>query len=226
MTRLNNYIKEAIKLQDREARRILMSGMDELLDIFEKRNWELNTPLLGAFLNVVYGPRHNIQFVLATPNQDETKKYNYDMVSAGQTLLDGKMIVYLSNNAGKIFTDTMKDEEGDKREAFVKGPFMDELLDVLQHELVHREQWKRAGKFWIPHRYKGKNIPVRRYLSAPQEIEAWAHDAALVFLKDEEPEEIKVYKEQFGNKHPVFKRFMKKFHKFIRELEKRKHEKR
>jgi hypothetical protein len=226
MTQLYNFLKEAIKLQDREARSILMSGMDELLDIFEKNNWELRTPLLGAFLNVVYKSRHNIQFILASPDQDETRKWDYDLVSAGQTLLDGKILVYISNKAGKIFTDTMKDEEGDKREVFVNGPFMDELLDVLQHELVHREQWKRAGKFWIPKKYKGKNIPIRRYLSAPQEIEAWAHDAALAFLKKDDPEEIGIYKEQFGTKHPVFKRFMKKFYKFIGELKARKHEKR
>ena len=221
MTRLNKHLVEAIKLQDRAARRLAMSEIDKIVDIFTKHNWDMPTALLGALLNVIY-KNHRVSFTLATPGQDEDKKPDFDYVAAGQTLVDGSILVYLSNNAGDLLSKAMKGVEN-PRGVFEKGQFSKELIDVFSHELVHREQWKRAGEKWLKRAKKGKTISVPRYLSSKVEMTAWAHDAALSFIDgNDSPEEITIYKEFFGIKHPVFKRFMKKFTEFITQFKERK----
>jgi hypothetical protein len=221
MSRLNNYIREAIRLQDRAARRLAMSEIDKMIDFFTKHDWDMPTALLGALLNVMY-KNHRVSFTLATPGRDEDKKPDFDYIAAGQTLVDGSILVYLSNNAGELLSKAMKGVEN-PRGVFEKGQFFKELIDVFSHELVHREQWKRAGEKWLKRVQKGKTISVPKYLSAKVELTAWAHDAALAFIDgDNNPNEITIYKEFFGIKHPIFKRFMKKFADFITQFKERK----
>ena len=195
MTRLNKFVVEAIRLQDRAARRLAMAEIDKVVDFFSKKDWDMETALLGALLNVAYR-KHGVTFSLASPDQDAYRREDFDYVTAGQTLVDGTIVVYVSDQAGKVLASDMKDKEN-AREAFEKGQFFKELISVFSHELVHREQ---------------------------VEMTAWAHDAALEFVnnKVDHPNEIQVYKDFFGVKHPVFKRFMKKFSEFITQFKERK----
>lgn len=221
MTRLNKFIVEAIRLQDRAARRLAMAEIDKIVDFFGKKNWDMETALLGALLNVIFR-KHGVTFTLASPDQDAYRREDFDYVTAGQTLVDGTIVVYVSDQAGKVLAQDMKDKEND-REAFEKGQFFKEIVSVFSHELVHREQWKRAGEKWIKRAEKGKIVSIPKYLSSKVEMTAWAHDAALEFIEgNDNPNEIQVYKEFFGLKHPVFKRFMKRFAGFITQFKERK----
>jgi hypothetical protein len=221
MTRLNNYIAEAIRLQDRAARRLAMSEIDKMVDFFSKKDWNMKTALLGALLNVIYR-KHGVTFTLSSPDLDAYKREDFEYITAGQTLVDGTIVVYVSDKAGKVLAKDMKDKEN-TREAFEKGQFFKEMVSVFSHELVHREQWKRAGEKWIKRAEKGKIVSVPKYLSSKVEMTAWAHDAALEFIDGEDnPNEIGIYKDFFGVKHPVFKRFMKKFADFITQFKERK----
>jgi hypothetical protein len=220
MARLKRYIEEAIRLQDRAARRMAMAEIDKAVDFFSKKNWDMPTELLGALLNIIY-KKHGVTFTLASPEEDAYSREDFNYVTAGQTLVDGTIRVFVSGRAGKVLAQDMKDKEND-RAAFENSQFFKELISVLSHELVHREQWKRAGEKWIRKAEKGKIVSIPKYLSSKVEMTAWAHDAALSFIGGEDkPNEIQIYKEFFGIKHPVFKRFMKRFYGFIKEFQKR-----
>ena len=221
MSRLNKHLTEAIRLQDRAARRLAMSEIDKIIDFFSKKDWDMPTELLGALLNVIYR-KHGVTFSLASPDQDAYRREDFEYVSAGQTLVDGTIVVYVSPRAGKVLAQDMKGKESD-RGAFEKSQFFKELISVFSHELVHREQWKRAGEKWIKKAERGKIVSVPKYLSSKVEMTAWAHDAALEFIDgNDNPNEIQIYKDFFGLKHPVFKRFMKRFTNFITQFKERK----
>lgn len=222
MTRLSKFINEAIGLQDRQARQIIMSEINKIVEFFDKKNWDMETALLGALLNIIF-KKHGISFTLAHPDQEDYQRPDFDYIVAGQTLVDGKILVYVSNNAGPALANAMKNKMN-KKAAFEKSQFFKELVYNFSHELIHREQWKRAGEKWIEASKKGKELSIPKYLSTKQEITAWAQDAALAFIRgDDNPNEIDVYKEFFGIKHPVFKRFMKRFYNFVeQEKERRK----
>jgi hypothetical protein len=191
-----------------------MSEIDKIVDFFSKKDWDMETALLGALLNVIFR-KHGVTFTLASPEQDAYRREDFDYVTAGQTLVDGTIVVYVADQAGKVLAQDMKGKEN-ARADFEKSQFFKELISVFSHELVHREQWKRAGEKWIRRAERGKIVSIPKYLSSKVEMTAWS------FMEGEDnPNEIQVYKEFFGVKHPVFKRFMKRFSNFIVQFKER-----
>jgi len=210
VTRLNRYLTEkAMPLQDKKAKKIVLSGVDKLENFFDKQGWNLNGILIASFLYVVYN-KNNIKFGLGDKADIEiSKQEGRDFVLGAGTTMGGEITVYINGDL----------EIKEKIEDFKNSKLIKELIDVLSHELVHREQWLRSKDKLVTKGFD-PNMSLRKYLSLKFEIEAHAHDAALNIHRGDEAPELEVYK-IFGIKHPVYKRFMKKVVQFKKELKKR-----
>ncbi len=209
MTRLNSYITEITRLKDKEAKKIVFSKLGKFEKLLDKQNWQVDMSLAATLMLISY-KNHNLRFSLGTPEDtDLAKREGRDFFLGASTDIDGEIVLYLSDDV----------EFRQKIENFKDSQFMKEFIEVLSHELVHREQWlKSDGKLLS----KGfdPDMSIRKYLSSKYEVEAHAHDAAVKLHKGENAPELEVYG-VFGKSHPIFKRFMKKVFKFRKELEKR-----
>jgi hypothetical protein len=214
MTRLNNYITEITRLKDKEAKRMVFSKLGKFEKLLDKKNWQLNMLLTATLLDLSY-KNHNLKFSLGTPEDtDLAKQEGRDFFLGASTDIDGEIVLYMSDDV----------EFQQKIENFKGSQFVKEFIEVLSHELVHREQWLKSGGKLLSKGFD-PDMSIRKYLSLKFEVEAHAHDAAVKLHKDEDAPELEVYG-VFGKSHPIFKRFMKKVFKFRKELEKRDHEER
>jgi hypothetical protein len=214
VARLNRYIKEATKLQDREAKRIVKSKQSKLVSIFDKKNWDMPKGFVGAIMNIIYKDE-DISFTIADIGDASTAEKAGQKWFVDAVLMSDESITIYVNPKIEDLVRKYKDNRKD----FEKSEFMKEFIQILSHELVHREQWKKSGGKLLSKRYT-TDMPMRRYLSFPHELEAQAHDAATKLHRGEKAPELEIYK-IFGIKHPVYKRFMKKVFQFREELKKR-----
>lgn len=94
--------------------------------------------------------------------------------------------------------------------------FLEELIQVLAHELLHREQWN------LGMRDDPKNADYSHeweYLADATEIQCYAQDTARCILYSKSKTwinfNVNLYRQAFGNDSIEFKRFMKWVHKFL-----------
>jgi len=214
VARLKRYITEITKLRDREAKRIVKSKQNKLVSIFDKKDWDMPKGFIGAIMNVIYKDE-NISFTIADIGDTSTAEKAGQKWFVDAVLMSDESITVYVNPKIEDLVRKYKNNRND----FEDSEFMKELIQILSHELVHREQWKRSGGKLLSKRYTA-DMPMRRYLSFPHELEAQAHDAATKLHRGDEAPELEVYK-IFGKGHPVFKRFMKKVFQFREELKKR-----
>ena len=219
MSRLKKYITERTKTQVKNANNVIKAGYKELFRTLEQVGWDLNQEQLEAAFTLAFFPKWQMRFKTSGEGEEETAKdAGFKFFSSGQTMMNGEIYIYVAKTAPKILNSYGKRE--DRKDSFMSSEWLGELKSILAHELLHREQWKKAGDKWIPKRLKGE-ISIERYLANPQEIEARAQDAAreLIHYGKEKSAEINMYRDFFGIKTKVFKRFMKKVYQFKKELE-------
>jgi len=217
MTRLNNYITEKTKQQVGNANKVIKTGYKELFRTLEKVGWDLDQEQLEAAFTLAFFPKFQMRFKTSGEGEEETAaEAGFKFFSSGQTMMNGEIYVYVARTAPKILDSYGKRD--DREKAFLRSEWLGELKSILAHELLHREQWKKAGDKWIPKRLKGE-ISVERYLANPQEIEARAQDAARELIHMGESQEVDMYRSFFGATSKVFKKFMKKVFLFQKELE-------
>lgn len=222
MAKFTEYLRldEITKLKDREAKKIVISKIDKIYDSLEKLNWSAQLGVVGALMNHFFQD-FDISFTIAGDEEgDIGTKAGQDWFVDAVLMSDDSIVMFLHPGIDKEISKLGKIEDPREREkAFKSGKFVKEFTQILSHELVHKDQWRKSKGKMISKRY-GPDMPVRRYLSFPHEIEAQAHDAATKLHRGEEAPELEVY-QIFGKKHPVFKKFMKKVFQFRKELEKR-----
>jgi hypothetical protein len=209
VARLNRYITEITRLKDREAKRIVLSKLSKLEKLLDKQDWNLDADLLATIMLITY-EKDDITFGIGKKTDIEiSKQEGRDFILGAGTSVGGGITVYIN---GEI---KIRNKENLKNSKLIK-----ELIEVLSHELVHREQWLKSKDKMLGDKGFDPDMSMRKYLSLKFEIEAHAHDAAVKLHNREEAPELEVYK-VFGTKHPVYKRFMKKVFQFRKELEKR-----
>lgn len=217
MARLKRYITEKTRAQVKEANKVIKMSYKKLFDTLEQVGWDLDQEQLEAVFTIAFFPKWQIRFKTSGEGAEESAaEAGFKFFSSGQTMTNGEIYVYVSRTAPKILEKYGKRE--DREKAFMSSEWLGELKSILSHELVHREQWKKAGKHWIPKRLQGE-ISVERYLANPQEIEARAQDAARELIHNKESYEVNIYRDYFGIKTKVFKRFMKRVYQFKKEIE-------
>lgn len=214
-------IDEITRLKDRDARKIIMSEFDRIFNALERTEWKPMKGFFGSILNHFYD-KFDLSFTMALPaDADIGKQAGQNWFVDAVLMSDESITIFINPDIDKEVAKIGEVQDPVKRkEVFRNSKFISEFLEILSHELVHKEQWiKSMGKLGSK-RYT-EDMPVRRYLSFPHEIEAKAHDAATKLHRGEEAPEIEIY-QIFGKKHPVFKRFMKKLVAYQQELKKRK----
>ena len=222
MTQFNEYLRldEITKLKDREAKKIVMSKIDKLFEAFEKLKWTSTHGVVGSIMNLYYKDAAISFTVAGSEEGDIGTKAGQDWFVDAVLMSDESIVMFLHPNIDKEIAKIGEIEDPKERKKVLKtGKFFREFTQILSHELVHRDQWAKSKGKMISKRYHAE-MPVRRYLSFPHEIEAQAHDAATKLYRGEEAPELEVYL-IFGKKHPVFKKFMKKVYQFRKELERR-----
>lgn len=216
MARLTRYLTEISRLRDIDAKKIVMFGLPKLHKNFVRNNWDMPKNFIGPVMSTVYD-KFGLDFVEADPAEAEIAAMAFRKYFLGAALLtDANIDIYIDSK----IEDKIKEFRDMSLKEFSKTLFVKEFIEVLSHELVHREQWIKSRHLMLSPRYAGEDIPLRRYLSFPQEIEAHAHDAAMKLHNGEKAPELEVY-QLFGKKHPVFKRFMKKVYQFREAMKKR-----
>jgi hypothetical protein len=206
--RLSRYLTEAVKPQSMKAVKITMNGWNEFLSMMEKAiegKKPVGRAALESFLTTAYSP-WNIEFEKTSKGQEKEQiegfsKHKY--VLGGQ--LDKKGKIYLQivpQTANIMYSIAIRDGI----HALTQTPLFDEIRNILSHELVHREQWKKAGdKFFPP---EGK-FNFYQYFADPQEIAAFAQQAAgdKWLRKDSDIKDL--YTQTYGTKNKVYKKFMR-----------------
>ena len=217
MTRLNNYITERTRQQVGNANKVIKTGYKELFRIFEKVGWDLDQAQLEAAFTLAFFPKWQMKFKTSGKGEEASAaEAGFKFFTSGQTMMNGEIEVYVARTASKILASYGK--RADREKEFMSSEWLGELKSILAHELLHREQWKKAGDKWVPKRLKGE-ISVERYLANPQEIEGRAQDAARELIHAGESQEVDMYRSFFGATSKVFKKFMKKVFLFRKELE-------
>lgn len=94
--------------------------------------------------------------------------------------------------------------------------FLEEFVQVLAHELLHRKQWD-LGMMDDPR--DADYSDEWEYLACPTEIHCYAQDTARCILYSRSSAwrdfNVNLYRQAFGSDSPEFKRFMKWVHKFL-----------
>jgi hypothetical protein len=220
VAKFTEYLRldEITKLKDREAKKIVMSKVDKLYSALEKLEWTPKQGVVGALMNLYYQD-YDLSFTIAGSEEgDIGTKAGQDWFVDAVLMSDESIVMFIHPGMDKQISKIgMIEDPREREKAFKSGKFAKEFIQILSHELVHRDQWKKSKGKMLSKRYSA-DMPVRRYLSFPHEIEAQAHDAATKLHRGEEAPELEVY-QIFGKKHPVFKKFMKKVFQFRKELE-------
>lgn len=93
---------------------------------------------------------------------------------------------------------------------FQNNRFLRELVVAISHELKHREQWQQ-GRFI---KEDVKFTTIEDYYAHPNELEAFAYEAAMENLLGLEPTAVEIYRTYFPNGEGVFQEFMSKYKEF------------
>jgi len=210
--RLKRYLTEAIKPQLTKAVRITMKGwlnfLKELNHRWNKRK-SLGMGDLTRMLSIAFF-EWDIEFEQASKSQHVEWEEGYsknDFVLGGLLDLEGIIYLQLHKTASKKMVDLLK--RRDNIHDLDKLDITEEVINILSHELVHREAYKKAGVKSMG--VERKKFHWKTYLKDTQEIYAFAQQYANdVYLKrDSDIEEI--YRITFGKTHKVYKKFMRRY---------------
>jgi len=207
--RLNRYLSEAVKPQTMKAVKITMKGWNDFLGMMERAIETGKVVKRGAFesfLTTAYSP-WNIEFEKTSKRQEREQaegfsKHKY--VLGGELDTKGKIYLQIHPETADIMY-SIAITDGIHALSDKSGLF-DEIRNILSHELVHREQWKKArDKFFPPER----KFNFYQYFADPQEIAAFAQQAATDKWLRRDSDIKELYTQTYGTKHKVYKKFMR-----------------
>ena len=191
-------------------------GLD-ILDEFENKNWKISFQDVTDAFNEAFW-YHDIRFFLAdNPTKDNFRKY----IECGLFHYDGLIEIYLREELLPFLQRLrFKKDYMSRWINFGKNRFLEEYLEVVSHELLHRKQWELGLKYGRETNSNG--VLDKDHFSDPSEIQAHAQDAALALAIDRslisQTYFIAYYRDIFGPHDPVFKTFMKNLQRFLEKM--------
>jgi len=207
--RLNRYLTEAIRPQTIEAVKITMKGWNDFLGMMERAietGKVIKRNAFEDFLTTAYSP-WNIEFERTTKGQEKAQVEGYSKhkyVLGGELDPEGTIYLQIHPKTADIMY-SIATKEGIHALSDKSGLF-DEIRNILSHELVHREQAKKAGdKFFTP----GKKFNFYQYFADPQEIAAFAQQAATDEWLRRDSDIKELYTQTYGTKNKIYKKFMR-----------------
>ena len=191
-------------------------GLD-ILDDIEESKWKLSIHDFTDLFTYHFMP-HNIVF-----NVKSTPQNIREYVDSATFFEDAGIEIFLRPETIKYLKKIRFSKEDymlrwiDPR----KNMFVEELIQVLSHELLHRKQWE-LGMEDDPRDSYGKED--WEYLSVHTEIQTHAQDTArcIVYCKSKTWQRfyVDMYRHVFGNDSPEFKKFMTWIYKFVETMRK------
>ena len=209
--RLKQYLVEITPSQIPKATAYIENNLASLYRILDKHKWIVTDDIFVKILNGLFN-RNKIYFEMSKG------KFYISKYFAGATLgYEGDITVYTRKGVAKFIRRFADPKEYDQFFNINTNAFLDGLLYVLAHELIHLKQAGASGGriFKTPGDSKTSD-PLDAeidYLFDPSEIETHAHDAAMELKKRHGNSGIlkmfnKIFKDH--NDHPVYKKFLKK----------------
>ena len=201
------YLNETTGSTFKEASNIINKYIPKIMDDFQKLNWNISDKNMLSTLNKYF---RKDQVVFKTGKSEGPNNYN-KTVQSGETFDTGKIEIILLRGASKKIS-----KHKNHFLEITQNLFMRDIWDILNHELIHKQQAKKSkGKAFID--YYDLSNPIE-YLSDPAEIEAFAQQAAIDINRGiEEPKGLILYQSFFSEDHPkIWKRFLKKLEFYLR----------
>ena len=220
--RLQRYmLSESIKPQLMKAVKTVGRNWNEFLAELQV-HWDkyhrLNISNLTHILTMAFF-NDEIEFETASDSQREEQEEGYSkntFVLGGLHDLDGMIYLQLSKVAPKLIAGILK-RNNNALDITSKTNLMNEIINILSHEYVHREQFKKAGIKIFP---KEKKFNYRRYLKDTQEILAFAQQYANDVFLNRKSDLEEIYRSTFGNTHKVYKKFFRIYKETLDKLKK------
>jgi len=203
-------IEPQVKLAARLWTKVGLNVLDE----FESKNWKLSFQDITDTFNEAFWC-YDIRFFFSeSPADDGLRRY----VEGGLFHYDGLIEVFLTQ---KFYTFLQKLRFKKDYMArwinFGKNLFLEEYLEVVSHELLHRKQWELGMRHGVETASNGEESI--EHFSDYTEIQAHAQDTALNILINRSLMSqyyyIGCYNDLFGNDSPIYKTFMKNLQRFL-----------
>lgn len=202
--KLKKYIlKEITDPTIEKAKKVIEYNIPKLYNILSKKSFNISNNVLVNILNNLF-KNNNIKFKLVPIGTK--KRYRY--IVAGYMFIDGRIEIEISNNkkTGKFFRRFAQENKKESFFSIEKNAFLQELLSIISHEMIHIEQYKKSGtKGWLE-----TGETEAEYLADPQELEAYAQDAAIEIIRRGKSHTIKRYFASFTIKDAILRKFLKK----------------
>lgn len=187
----------------------------------KSKGWNVTTDELVDILNDLYKDK-NILF----HNSHKPKKElvtSATIVAADPKISKPKFFgieIELSDKAGKYFRRFSKNDKQNHFFDLMKNDMISSIVGYLTHEIRHYQQFLKAGKHYLP----PSEDSGLSYYSDPNEIDAFASQAAFEMLKSGTSNTLKMFmghteinpedeKKTKNLKKKVRSRFLKKFNK-------------
>jgi hypothetical protein len=188
-------------------------GLD-ILEEFESKKWNISFQDVTDAFNEAFW-YHDIRFFLAEDSiEDGFRKY----IECGMFYYDDGLIeIYLRDDFLPFLQRLRSKKDYIVRWMnFGKNRFLEEYLEVVSHELLHRKQWELGMKKTA----HSNSIELdTKHFSDYAEIQAHAQDTALYILMNRSSADqfyfIWYYSEFFGHSSPIYKAFMKNYQRFL-----------
>lgn len=218
--RLNRYLSEAIKPQAIKAVKITMKGWNKFLEAMDRAIKSGKPVRRAEFENILTNAysQFNIKFEKTSKRQEREFQEGFSknkFVLGGELDTGGTIWLQIQpETADILYSIALADgihAMSDNTSLF------DEIRNILSHELVHREQWKKAGdKFFPPER----KFNFYEYFADPQEIAAFAQQAATDKWLRKDSDIKDLYTQVYGTKSKIYKRFMRLYKETLDDIKK------
>ena len=223
MARLESFIHRD-RIIDRVIK-IINNNIGNIGRILMKYSWNVNDDMLIKILNGTFN-RYNIAFFPSTFKKNQKiKKYISDAKAWIITDPEKRETKYFVEvRVVKDFSRYFRRFAGNVSKFYkIKdNQFLKDLLDLLSHEVVHIKQASKSGDKFSQNRKESDYENDFTYLSIPDELDAFAYQAAIEVLRTGKLEGSTTYKRYtnvFEKDHPTFKKFMKRLLKYIETMQ-------
>jgi hypothetical protein len=223
MARLESFIHRD-RIIDRVIK-IINNNIGNVGRILMKHSWNVNDDMLIKILNGTFN-RYNIIFFPSTSKKSQKiKKYISDAKAWIITDTEKKETKYIVEiRVVKDFSNYFRRFAGNVSKFYKikENQFLKDLLDLLSHEIVHIKQASKSGKKFVQSQKPEDYSYDDTYLAIPEELDAFAYQAAIEVLRTGKLEGSEVYKryaKTFEKNDPIFKKFMKRLFKYIETMQ-------
>ena len=200
--RFKKHLNEISRPTIKDAVRLINKHLGEIGRRLEKNGWKVTDKNLVKILNAVFN-RDGVRFKLNTRGVKSIGRFITSGFIWGNP--NEKILIVIQPGSGDYFRRFAKPNKRQNFFEILKNEFFSQLHGTLSHELIHITQS-------IVSRSKSvqKTQNDDEYLSDPEEIEAFAQDAATELIRIGHSKTWNLYRFNFKPDNPTYRKFIKK----------------